>query len=296
MGFFNYDKPGKGISKDAPRKKGIFLYFELLGRKFSKLMCVNMLYFLFSIPVMLLYFGAFLFIIPSALNIAFGTINMSQSDMIMFQLLLSLFMTLICTITLGTGPASSSMAYVMREYSKEQHVWLWHNFIKKMKENIKKEIGVFVIDLLFICFSTIAFAFYLHQYLSSGSLLWFVLSFVIAFLSLVFMVMHFYIHQLIVTFENKLIEVLKNALLLTLSTLLPCVLLTVFIIGLNFYLFNLITPVFIILLAFFVLISFFRFPVEFYVHSVIKKLIPVDEDDTKTEEETIFSDSYGSDK
>ena len=181
MGLFNFDKPGPGISKDAPRKKGIFLYFELLGRKFSKLMCVNMLYFLFSIPMMLLYFGAFLFVIPTALNIAFGTLDMSQSDMIMFYLLLSLFMTLICTITLGTGPASASMAYVMREYSKEQHVWLWHNFIKKMKENLKKEIAICVIDLLFVCSSTIAFAFYLHQYLLTGSLFWFVLSFIIEY-------------------------------------------------------------------------------------------------------------------
>ncbi len=296
MGLFNFNKPGPGVSKDAPRKKGIFLYFELLGRKFSKLICLNMLYFLFSIPMMLLYFGMFLFITPSALNIAFGELNMSQTDSIMFYLLLSLFMTLICTITLGTGPASSSMAYAMREYSKEEHVWLWHNFIGKMKENFKKEIGVFVIDLLFIFFVTIAAAFYFHQFLSTGSLIWFILSFAIAFLSLVFMLMHFFIHQLIVTFENKLGEVFKNAFLLTLSTLLPCVLLTVFIIGLNFYLFNFITPVFVILLAFFILISFFRFPVEFYVHSVIKKLIPTNEDDTKTEEETIFSDSYGSEE
>ncbi|MBR3791319.1 MAG: DUF624 domain-containing protein [Clostridia bacterium] len=289
MGFFNYDKPGKGISKDAPRKKGIFLYFELLGRKFSKLMCVNMLYFLFSIPMMLLYFGVFLFVIPTALNIAFGTLDMWQSDALLSQMFLSLFMTLVCTITLGTGPASSSMAYVMREFSKEQHVWLWHNFIKKMKENLKKEIAICMIDLLFICFSTIAFAFYLHQYLSSGSLIWFILSFVIAFSSLVFALMHFYIHQLIVTFENKLVEIFKNAFLLTLSTLFSCVLLAGFIIGVNLYL-NITIPALVIPLAFLVLISFFRFPVEFYVHSVIKKLIPIDENDTKTEEETIFSD------
>ncbi len=296
MGLFNFNKPGPGISKDAPRKKGIFLYFELLGRKFSKLISLNMLYFLFSIPMMLLYFGMFLFTIPVAFNIIFGASDISQTDSIMVYLLLSLFMTLICTITLGTGPASSSMAYAMREYSKEEHVWLWHNFIGKMKENFKKEIGVFVIDLLFIFFATIAFSFYVHQFFSTGALLWFVLSFAIGLMSLVFMLMHFYIHQLIVTFENKLGEVFKNAFLLTLSTLLPCVLLAVFIIGLNFNLFKFITPIFVILLAIFILISFFRFPVEFYVHSMIKKLIPIDDGNTKTEEETIFSDSYGSEK
>ena len=33
MGFFNYDKEGPGIDKNAPKKKGIFLFFELLGNK-----------------------------------------------------------------------------------------------------------------------------------------------------------------------------------------------------------------------------------------------------------------------
>ena len=27
---FNYAKPGPGVDRDAPKKKGIFLYFELL--------------------------------------------------------------------------------------------------------------------------------------------------------------------------------------------------------------------------------------------------------------------------
>lgn len=295
MGLFNFNKPGPGVSKDAPRKKGIFLYFELFGRKFSKLISLNMLYFLFSIPMMLLYFALFLFTIPVAFNII-GITDISQTDSILFYLLLSLFMTLLCTITLGTGPASSSMAYALREYSKEEHVWLWHNFIGKMKENLKKEIAICVIDLFFIFFATVAFSFYVHQYFSTGSLIWFTLSFAIGLISLVFMLMHFYIHQLIVTFENKLREIFKNALLLTLSTLLPCILLAAFIIGLNFYLFNFITPIFVILLSIFILISFFRFPVEFYVHSVIKKLIPIDEDNSNSEEETIFSDSYGSEK
>ena len=53
--FFNYDKPGKGIEKDAPKKKGPFLYLELLWRKLGKLILSNILYFVLSLPVILLY-------------------------------------------------------------------------------------------------------------------------------------------------------------------------------------------------------------------------------------------------
>ena len=296
MGLFNYNKPGPGISKDAPRKKGIFLYLELLGRKFSKLVSVNMLFFLSSIPMLLLYFAAFFFTLPIAFNIAFGSVDMMQTDTATLHLLLCLFLTFICAITLGTGPASSSMAYIMREFSKEQHVWMWHNFIEKLKENFKKEIVVCIIDLLFIPFATIALAFYAHQYFSTGSLIWFALCIFLTLLSFIFVVMHFYIHQLMVTFENKLNEIFKNALLLTLSTLLPCILLLAFAVVVNFYIFNIVVPVITILLGFIILISFFRFPIEFYVYSKIKRFIPEDTDNTEEEEEIVFSDSYGSEK
>ncbi|MBR5808875.1 MAG: hypothetical protein IKY39_02040 [Clostridia bacterium] len=33
MGIFpNYEKAGAGIDKNAPKKRGIFLYFELIAR------------------------------------------------------------------------------------------------------------------------------------------------------------------------------------------------------------------------------------------------------------------------
>ena len=61
MGLFGggFTKPGPGIDKNAPKKKGIFLYFEIFFRKFWKLMQLNMIYFLFCLPLFLLvYFFA----------------------------------------------------------------------------------------------------------------------------------------------------------------------------------------------------------------------------------------------
>lgn len=291
--LFNFDKPGPGVSKDAPRKKGIFLYFELLGRKFSKLFSLNMLYFVFSIPAIILYFLLFSFLIPVLFNAVTTAAELPQNDIAFLTVLLSLFMTIICTITLGSGPASASMAYVLREYSKEEHVWLFSEFLGKMKENFKKEIVVVLVDLIFVFFSSFAISFYLGQHLRTGSTLYFALFIFTALLAVIFAMMHYYIHQLIVTFENKLIDTYKNAFLLTLSSLLPCILLTAIIIVANFYLFNLITPIFMLVLHCLLLIAFFRFPVEFYAHSKIKKLMPKEE---KIEEEPIFSDLQESNK
>lgn len=54
MGFLqaNYDKPGAGVRKDAPQKKEFVLFFEIYVRKFWKLILANLLYILFSLPIL----------------------------------------------------------------------------------------------------------------------------------------------------------------------------------------------------------------------------------------------------
>lgn len=53
MGLFsrNYDKPGPGISKNAPKKKAFFVFWEIYARKFWKLIIANLVYVLLCIPV-----------------------------------------------------------------------------------------------------------------------------------------------------------------------------------------------------------------------------------------------------
>ena len=52
MGLFGgYNNPGPGVSKEEPEKKPFFRFFELYFRKFWKLMVVNVLYLLVSLPL-----------------------------------------------------------------------------------------------------------------------------------------------------------------------------------------------------------------------------------------------------
>ncbi|MBR6533809.1 MAG: DUF624 domain-containing protein [Clostridia bacterium] len=51
FGLFNYDKEGPGISKDAPKKKTIVVFFEMFFRNFWKFITINFIYSLISIPV-----------------------------------------------------------------------------------------------------------------------------------------------------------------------------------------------------------------------------------------------------
>ncbi|MDR1754081.1 MAG: DUF624 domain-containing protein [Eubacterium sp.] len=51
FGFNNYNKSGRGVPKSAPRKKAFFRFFELFGRKFFLLLKLNLIYFLFTLPI-----------------------------------------------------------------------------------------------------------------------------------------------------------------------------------------------------------------------------------------------------
>lgn len=49
--LFDYQSSGSGVSKIAPQKKPFFRYWEIFGRKFWKIIELNLLYILFCIPV-----------------------------------------------------------------------------------------------------------------------------------------------------------------------------------------------------------------------------------------------------
>jgi uncharacterized membrane protein YesL len=52
-GFFgiDYNRPGPGVSKNAPQKKAFFLFWEIYFRKFFNLITANLLYVLVSLPL-----------------------------------------------------------------------------------------------------------------------------------------------------------------------------------------------------------------------------------------------------
>ena len=52
FGLFDYNKPGPGVDKNSPKKKGFVIFFEIYFRKFWKLIIANLLYVLVSLPVL----------------------------------------------------------------------------------------------------------------------------------------------------------------------------------------------------------------------------------------------------
>lgn len=294
MGIFshNYSKPGPGINKNAPKKKGIFLFFELLRRKFFKLIQANMLYILFSLP-----FIAILFIFSNSLvgrvvENAFAQMDMAQSEQSMLMMLSSLIPTILILVLWGSGPASAGFAYIYRCFTREEHAWIWSDFWGKLKENFKQAIIVVIIDIAALFLGINAIYFYFMQYTSQHSMIWLLLCYVSVIMMIVYTFMHYYIYQLMVTFDSKLRELYRNAVILAIGKAPMNLLLTVIAgaIGTGLYMF--LTPPFAFLLTFVLFYGLARFPLEFYAARTLQKLIQNNPDNnTVTEnEEAIFSD------
>ena len=51
FGIYDYRKTGSGVSKNEPRKKPFFLFWEIFGNKFWKFFEINIIYVLFCLPI-----------------------------------------------------------------------------------------------------------------------------------------------------------------------------------------------------------------------------------------------------
>ncbi len=273
--FFNYDKPGKGVDKDAPKKKGIFLYFELLWRKLGKLFQANMLYFLVSLPVILLYHFFFFVIISARLPEGTDTTAAHQ---------LTLMATVILTVLWGTGPASAGYTFILRNFAREEHVWLTSDFFEKCKENFKYCLVFFLVDIAVLVLGLNAIVFY-YNLAKGGNSLFLYLMFISILCMLVYTFMHFYLYQFAVTFENNLREIYKNALIMAIATMPMNLILTVIVGVCTYFAFSMLTSIAIILLTFLLWISFMRFPIDFCSARVIKRRLIGEEQEEAEEEE-----------
>lgn len=164
MGFFkkNCSKPGPGVSKNAPRKKRFFLFWEIFGRKFSKIVQVNLLFVLFCIPIVTI------------------------------------------------GPATAAYTYVLRNFAREEHAFVWWDFIDAFKSNFKQAFAAGLIDIAV----TALFAFDVFFYITDKAPMtvgrYLLLAFSItAFILCLFA--RFHLYTIMVTFDLKLKYIYKNS-------------------------------------------------------------------------------------
>lgn len=266
--FYRYTNDGAGIDKNGPKKRGFFLFFEILFRKIWDIMKSSMIYFVASLPLLVIYY---FLVFPITYNIT-SSWGMG-ADTTTITTAFSLFFSSTIVILLGSGPASAALAYIHRSFSREEHVWLFSDFKKKFKENFKQGMVVTITDTLIVAVGVFVIGFYYSYYMQNQQVVWLIATWFLSILMIIFVLMHQYIYQLMVTFENKILDIYKNAFLLTLSTMASNIVITAVIVVLSFLVFMSIVPMISVFLAFFGVVGILRFVLEFHASRVIQKSI-----------------------
>lgn len=270
FGFFDYTKPGKGVPKDAPKKNAFIQFFILLYRKFFNLIKLNLLYILFSIPFLLIMIFVFS---PFILSVEITRENHS-----LYVYFLCLFFAYI-----GIAPVSIGLSYVLRNYAREEHAWVFQDFWEQIKINFKTSILIFIIDMVFMVIAFINFSIY--RFLAVDSIFYLISKVILISGCILYSIIHFYLYQFILTFEISLWSAFKNSLILALAKL-PMnlfIMAMIFVAGWIIILFP--------FLSLFIGITPFAFAINFYVQRVISKNII-----SSMENENEASDEEDSDK
>lgn len=291
MGLFGggYYKPGKGVDKNAPKKKGFFLYIDLVSRKLTKFIQAGTLFSIFSLPVIILiyFLSVYVFIQPISSIQMVVLENMkangipeaeyaAQLGTITFSIC---SMAAIFFVTMwGSGPLSAALSYIFRCFTREEHTWIWSDGKDKVKENLKQGFLLLLIDIFIFIFTPIAITFYynLGHSDSSLNLLCTFITYVLIVSLLVYTMMHPYMYQIMITFNCSFKNMFKNALLLSIVKLPINFILTVLsllIIVLPAAFFGAIGSLLLSVCALTFGYMLLRYPMEFYAARTINKLL-----------------------
>ena len=234
MSFFNnYEKEGKGISKDADSRLRIIVFFDILFRKFWNLILINLIYILFCLPIVTI------------------------------------------------GPATAGVTKLLRNYAREEHAFLWSDFIETFKQNFKKSVAVFFIDL--VACILLLFDLYMYTALNAPSILRITALAALMLTGTILLFMNYYIFTMMVTFDLNFKQLIKNAFLFAWIGFWRNILITILIAAIVYFIVIAYFPTIGIFFVVFLLFSLCGLIINFITYPLIKKYM-IDGYDPKTGE------------
>lgn len=292
MGLFkSYESSGAGISKYAPKKKGIALFFDIFFRKIWQITGLNLLFFIFCLP---LYVSVFLF-----------------SLMTNYDLLLVLLIALFLIFTVLIGPAMAGLTKVTRLFVIEKHTYVIRDFFKGVRENFKKGVIVGVLDVIVALSVFSAYNIYPDWVVRFDNKLFYIPLIITMSVGLVVFLMNFYIFLMMTATDLSFKNLIKNSFALAFAALKQNIISTIFVLfflTLMIILFLMMPPFALLLVPFFPM-ALVWFIVCFNCYPVIQKYVinpfydsigeinPELTDGTENiDEETLFEDMGGKEK
>ena len=222
---------GKGFAKgteDIP--KNFKNFFKFSWRHLSQILSVNIVFLFANFPMifLLLAFSGLLSEAISSPASSMLPILMGQLQEATDPVSAALFgihgiqgtLTVTTTATkilyaLGAitvitwGPANVGTTYILRNLIKGEPIFFRHDFFYAIKRNLRQSFIMGILDVLFLGVSVYSTLFHLfNMQLGFVSSMMFYAS---LFISVVYLIMRFYIYAVLITFDLSIFKILKNA-------------------------------------------------------------------------------------
>ncbi|ABR50803.1 hypothetical protein Amet_4737 [Alkaliphilus metalliredigens QYMF] len=175
---------------------------------------------------------------------------------------------LVCIPVVTIGPAQAGFTYVLKKFAGEEHAFLWGDFKEHALSNARQSIFICLIDLVVVLVIGIAINFYFG--ISTESIFFTAITFLIILLFLFFLMMHMYMYPMLITFRLSIKQIYQNAFIFSIIRFFPNlgVLTLCFILSaLPLLLF----PTVGMLLFFFITMSTIGLITNFYISPILKK-------------------------
>ncbi len=233
--LFDPYRDGKGVDEVEDRTPTLKFFFKLCKRKFSQLLQLNLLMLFQIIPLLVVFFvvevyGAKTAMITDALYVPlYGISKVAPSvsavsflDMIGIQMQSTLYYTpamLIVTVSMIVFLAATfgfqnvGAAYVLRGLVRGDAVFVFSDYFYAIRRNAKQAFFMGLLD--FICTAVLIWDLLFFTQRTGSGFGIDVMYFITLAMAILYLVMRFYLYQLLVTFDLSIFKMLKNALIFT---------------------------------------------------------------------------------
>ena len=237
---YYYGKSGKGDfrKEDLPKNRWQ-LFWAMLRTRFSGLCRLNLITAAAWLPlILLLGFCAASFFNAMVLENQYlhyletgfaDTLTQAQIDAFSamehpegFAVAVGLEMVFTCCLwavpcILITGPCQAGMAYVTRNWARDEHAFVWADFKDAAKNNWKQALGVSAITSIVPLVVFVCYRFYGEQ--AQSSVLFLVPQMLILTLGIVWFLALTYLYPMLVSYQVSFGQLIKNSLLMAVGRL-----------------------------------------------------------------------------
>ena len=226
--IFNMNKDGKGVYEVESRKPTLGFFFKLYFRKFTQLLQLNLLMLVMVIPLIAILFIYLMgdktptvtdpvytpligIATSSPMPKLFNTLDLSSIQMevpVFSQTSIIVIIALLVFMAITWGWQSVGSAYVLRGLFRGDPVFVFSDYFYGIKRNFKQAFFLGLIDFVITAVLIVDFSYFSNM---TGSFAMDFMYYATIAMLIIWIMMRFYIYNLLVTFELKNFKIIKNS-------------------------------------------------------------------------------------